>query len=234
MKTLSRLWADFVALLFPRLCLACENPLPYEENHLCLECQLTLPQTDFHLEKNNLFVERFVGRVPIEAGAALFYFTKKSRTQHLVHKIKYHDKREAATELGRMLGRKLMQSVDYQCFSAIIPVPMHPRKQILRGYNQAEMFANGLSEAMNIPVEKTALRKVKMTETQTKKNRFERLENIEDVFELANPSVLKGKNVLIVDDVMTTGATLEACAHAILTKMDDVKIGFATIAFAKR
>ena len=233
LKTLTHAWSDFVSLIFPRLCLACEEPLPYHEPFLCLDCQLSLPQTDFHLHKNNPFMERFEGRVALESAAALFYFSRLSKTQHLIHKIKYEDKREAAHELGRLMGYKLLQSPHFQGISTILPVPMHTRKQILRGYNQAEFFANGLSEVMQIPVQNKVLRKTKATDSQTRKNRWERLENTADVFEANTPSVFRGKHILIVDDVLTTGATLEACALAITEKNEDLKISFATIAFVK-
>jgi ComF family protein len=221
-------------LLFPRLCIACDEPLPKSERCLCLNCQTTLPETNFHDTSPNIFTARFDGRVPLKAAASLFFFTSKSRTQHLIHQIKYHDKREAAVELGRILGEKLAISATFQGIDYIIPVPMHPTKQRWRGYNQAEMFANGLSDAMHIDVETTALRKVKMTVSQTKMNREERMSNTESVFELANPTLLRGKNILIVDDVMTSGATLESCAAAISKQLPDVNISFATIAYAWR
>jgi ComF family protein len=223
-----------VSLLFPRLCLACEAPLPKTERCLCLDCQVTLPETNFHNAIPNRFTDRFEGRVSVEAAASLFFFTRKSRTQHLIHQIKYHDKREAAIELGRVLGEKLVQSTPFQGIDCIIPVPMHPTKQRWRGYNQAEMFANGLADAMKINVELNALRKVKMTVSQTKMSRSERLENTKEVFEIGNSASLRGKRVLIVDDVMTSGATLESCANAIAQHVPDVKISFATIAFAAR
>jgi ComF family protein len=231
---LFNLWNDFIALLFPRLCLACEQALPKSERCLCFDCQTSLPETNFHNSSSNTFTERFEGRVSLEAAASLFFFTRKSRTQHLIHQIKYHDKREAAVELGRVLGEKLINSTNFQGIDCIIPVPMHPTKQRWRGYNQAEMFANGLSDTMHIEVESTALRKIKMTISQTKMKRSERLENTQEVFELTNPTLLRGKNILIVDDVMTSGATLESCAVAISKQLPDVKISFATIAFASR
>lgn len=226
-------WDDFMGILFPRLCLACSQPITFDETFICLECQATLPETDFHLSKKNPFTERFDGRLPIETAAALFFFTKKSKTQHLIHQIKYDDKREVAFELGRCLGQKLAKQPHFQGIDYIIPVPMHPKKRILRGFNQAEVFANGLSEALQKPVELSVLKKIKMTETQTKMSRLERMRNTDDVFHVTTHSLLSDKNILIVDDVMTSGATLESCANVLLEATPSVKINFATIAFAK-
>ena len=233
LSKLSHSWHDFLSLFFPRLCLACSQPMTTDETYICIHCQATLPETDFHLSKKNPFTERFDGRLRVETAAALFFFTKKSKTQHLVHQIKYADKREAAFELGRCLGQKLIQQPQFQNIDYIVPVPMYSKKRIQRGFNQAELFADGLAEIMQKPVNASALKKTKMTETQTKKSRLERLKNAEDVFHLTDPSVFDNKNVLIVDDVMTSGATLESCANAILEATPNVKINFATIAFAK-
>ena len=233
LKIIENTWSDFIALFFPRLCIACEQSLPKSERCLCLDCQLTLPETHFHETSPNTFTARFDGRVRLEAATALYFFTRKSRTQHLVHQIKYNDKREAAVELGRVLGEKLAHSPVFQGIDCIVPVPMHPTKQRWRGYNQAEMFADGLADSMQIDVNTTALQKVKMTTSQTKMSRLQRLANTQEVFELANPKALNGKNILIVDDVMTSGATLESCALAISKQLPDVKISFATIAYAQ-
>ena len=233
-RFLARAWRDFAALFFPRLCLACQQPLPSDDATLCLDCQATLPETDLHLSKINEFTARFDGRLAVEAAAALYFFTRKSRTQHLIHEIKYYDKREAALEFGRQLGSRLAQQIHFQSLSCIVPVPMHPTKQRKRGYNQADLFADGLAETMRLPVEKSALKKIRATDSQTRKSRLQRLENTADIFAVSDPSVFFGKNVLIVDDVMTTGATLESCAAAVLQAAPDAKISFATIAFAKK
>lgn len=233
LKTITYAWRDFVSLFFPPLCLSCDEPLPYTEPFLCFDCQLSLPQTDFHLHKKNPFTERFEGRIGLESAAALFYFTKMSKTRHLIHKIKYEDKQEAAIELGRLMGLKLKESLHFQGITAIVPVPMHFRKELLRGYNQAEIFATGLSQTMQIPVNNRILKKTQATQSQTLKDQWQRIENTKNVFEVTIPSVLKGQHLLIVDDVFTTGATLEACASAILEKNEDVKLSFATIAFVK-
>jgi ComF family protein len=233
MSLIHQLWHDFTSLLFPRLCLACEQPLLSEEPFLCLHCELDLPQTDLHHQKQNHLTEKFQGRLTLDVAAALFYFTKAGKAQHLIHQIKYNDKREAAYSLGQQYGKMLIETPHFQAFDTILPVPLHPKKQIKRGYNQAEMFAKGLSESMNISMETRALIKMKMTDSQTKKSKLERLQNVEEVYSLRDPSVLKGKNILIVDDVLTTGATLEACALAILEELPNTKLGFVTIATAQ-
>jgi ComF family protein len=233
MSSISQLWQDFTSLLFPRLCLACEQPLLSNEDFLCLNCELVLPKTDLHLHAQNDMTEKFKGRLSIDAATALFYFTKAGKAQHLIHQIKYNDKREAAISLGLQYGKMLVEMPHFQAFDTLLPVPLHARKQILRGYNQAEMFAKGLSEGLNIPMETNALTKVKMTDSQTRKSRLERLQNVEDVYILSNPSLLFDKKVLIVDDVLTTGATIEACALAILEKLPTTKLGFVTIAATK-
>lgn len=234
MKNLiSQLCHDFFNLFFPLRCLACEQPLQFREQHLCLDCQATIPRADFTPYKINPLTEKLKDKIPIEIGTSLFIFTKMSRTQRLIHHIKYKDKQEAAILFGHLLGDEMARVPYYQDFNIVVPVPMHPQKLRLRGYNQAELFAKGLSEKLNIKVESKALVKKRLTETQTRKNRFERLQNTEDVYEVITPSVFEGKNILLVDDVLTTGATLEACALAILEKTENVKLGIATIAFAK-
>ena len=232
-RTITRLWHDFAALVFPRLCLACEKPLLSSESHICLDCEMVLPKTDLHCHRQNEMTERFVGRFHIDSAAALYYFSKSGKAQHLIHQIKYNDKREVAIALGLQYGKTLVQIPHFQDFGIIVPVPLHPRKQILRGYNQAEMIAQGLSESMMIPLAPHALAKVKKTDSQTRKSRLERLQNVEEAYQLKDPSVLKGKKILLVDDVLTTGATLEACAIAILERIPDAKLGIVTLAIAK-
>lgn len=222
---------DFLGLLYPNLCLACEKNTPTKGNVICLSCQYYLPKTKFHLERENRFTERFWGRVPIDAGAALYFFTKGSRTQNLIHKLKYEGKTKVGIKLGNLYGKMLKDSPYFSNVDLIVPVPLHPKKEQQRGYNQSDLFAKGLSEEMEVPWSKKALIRTAMTETQTKKSRSARVKNVNDVFQVNQPKRLKGKHILLVDDVMTTGATLEACATKILT-VGDVKISFATIAIA--
>lgn len=226
---------DVIGIFYPRLCLACESSLPYREKHLCFDCQLNLPKTDFHKEKNNDFTNRFVGRVPLHSAAAMFFFAKESRVQTLIHQIKYEGKHEVATELGRIYGEILRQSPNFVTCDCIVPVPMHPKKQHVRGYNQAEKIGEGLAEALHIPLEINLLQKNKQTESQTKKTKIERLKNAEDVFSIneKRKNSIASRHFLLVDDVLTTGATLESCAIALLGGIPDATISAVTLAFAK-
>jgi len=190
-----------------------------------------MPETDFHLQEENSFTDRFWGRLPLEAGAAMLYFRRHGLTQNLMHNLKYRGKREVGTELGRIYGRQLATSDLFKGIDVIIAVPLHPRKERWRGFNQSDYFAQGLSESMQIPHWKNMLIRTLATESQTTKSRFERLENMQDAFQVKNPKTLEAKHILLVDDVLTTGATLEACALKLL-EVPDTKVSMATIAIA--
>ncbi len=226
-----RYFDDFLSLFYPRLCLACGKGLPAQEEIICVSCQYHLPKTQFHLEKENPFTDRFWGRVELESGSAMYRFVKGGRIQNLIHKLKYEGKREVGKRLGKMYGLQLKEVAHFQNVDFIVPVPLHPRKLHKRGFNQSDYFAMGLSESMGVPWLASGLKRVAFTGTQTKKSRLERLANVEDAFVVGQPKLLEGKHVLIVDDVLTTGATLEACAIKMLT-LPNTKVSLATIAFA--
>lgn len=223
--------SDFVALLYPNHCEACEQPLGKGEDILCLFCQYELPQTDYHKEKDNPVEKLFWGRVEIQRAAGLYFFHGKTKVQNLLHKIKYRDRKEIAHKLGRVYGDLLKESDFISDTSLIVPVPLHEKKKRKRGYNQSDFFAMGLSESLGIPWSDKILRRNIYTETQTGKTRFERWGNVGEVFELRSPEKIQNKHVLLVDDVITTGATLEACAHSLL-QADGAKVSIATIAVA--
>ncbi len=231
MRKLIRYFDDFLCLFFPHLCLACEKNAPSYGEYICASCNATLPLANFHFDKNNPCTERLWGRVDVHSAAALYLFTKGSRVQKLIHHLKYDGKKEIGFLLGRQFGFQLKRSPLFSEVDLIVPVPLHPRKQRIRGYNQSEMFANGLSESMGVPHMKNGLKRIIHSESQTKKSREDRVVKMKEVFNVNQPGMLKGKHILLVDDVMTTGATLEVCASQLLS-LPGTKVSIATIAIA--
>jgi ComF family protein len=231
MKGLHTTLENFFALFYPHLCFACEKESPVPGEILCSTCNATMPEAKYHLQKENPMTERFWGRVPVRAAAAMYIFTKESPVQHLLHNFKYKGKKEIGGVLGRRFGRVLALSPHFAGIEMIIPVPLHRRKEIARGYNQSEMFARGLSEVMKRPMIKNGLLRTVNTSTQTQKSKLERFENVADVFAVNSEVALHGRHILVVDDVLTTGSTLEACAQKIL-EVPDTVVSFATIAIA--
>jgi len=213
--------------------MACGENSPMPEQVICTSCQYYLPKTNFQLEKENTFTDRLWGRFPMHTGAAFYHFIKGGRVQRLIHNLKYNNKPEVGYRIGIKYGEILKQAPLYSDCDVIIPVPLHPKRKRQRGYNQSETFAKGLSESMEIKYYKNALIRTKSTATQTKKSRLERLENVGTAFQINRPEHLQGKKILIVDDVLTTGATLEACALKIL-EVPGVRISMVTIGMAER
>ena len=231
MNVLTKYTNSFLQLFYPNLCLACGNELPHGKEIICISCQYYLPKTNFHKEKENPFTERFWGRVNIESAAALYFFTKGGRTQELIHNLKYHGKKEIGIKVGEVYGAMLKKSPHFQSVDCIIPVPLHPKKERIRGFNQSAVFAQGLSKSMEIPFHNNVLIRNTNTKTQTKKSRLDRVANVGDKFQIKHPQKVLGKHVLIVDDVVTTGATLEACAVN-FEGLDWVKVSLVTMAIA--
>lgn len=226
------MWHDLWSMLYPTTCCACDATLVRGEKLLCTKCLMRMPKTNFHKVRNNLIEKNFWGRIPIEHATSYFFFVKNSSYQHLLHKLKYKGRSDIGVFMGKKFGSELIKQPEYCEFDEIIPVPLHPNKMKTRGYNQSERIAFGLSKAMKIPVDTKSLKRRTFTETQTRKTRMERWENVSNVFE-ADPSVnLNNKHVLLVDDVLTTGATIEGCATALLAKNPRIKISVATLAFA--
>jgi ComF family protein len=222
---------DLIGLLYPHLCPACEeNALP-RESLICLQCHCELPYTDQHLEVDNAFTERFWGRVPLETGAAMLHFVKSGRVQALIHQLKYGGNQEVGIRLGMMFGEKLRTAPLFESVDLIIPIPLHPRRQRQRGYNQSACIAAGLSQGMSVTYGEQYLRRVAYTSTQTKKSRMGRFDNVSTAFQVRKAEQLEGKHVLLVDDVLTTGATLEAAALQLL-EVPGLKLSMATLAIA--
>lgn len=230
-------WSDLLNgllhLLYPNLCAGCDADLPSQHSCFCMVCQRRLHTTNMHLLAENEFTDRFWGRLPLVSGTALYYFNRKSPIQRALHQLKYRNRPEIGLSIGRRLGSLLAQSPFFAGISAIVPVPLHPQKERLRGYNQSALFAQGIAESTRIPVESNILIRRSATSTQTKKKRMERFDNVSAVFDLHHSGRLAGKHLLLVDDVLTTGATLEACGHVLLT-IPGVRLSMATIAIAMR
>lgn len=184
-----------------------------------------------HMIRENSFSERFWGRLPIETGTAMYFFNRKSPIQKALHRLKYQNQPDIGVRIGWLLGNQLRQSPLYRDLDGIVPVPLHPQKEHLRGYNQSEKLAEGIAETLNVPVLKGVLVRVSISESQTRKKRMARFENVDEVFAVRRPDRAKGKHLLLVDDVLTTGATLEACGKQLLN-VPNVRLSMATIAIA--
>lgn len=206
---------DFLALFYPKVCCGCSKSLLKGENGICLECKMMLPTVPIHSLQNNQISKVLWGRVKIRDSFSLVEFNKGHRIQKILHAIKYENNPIAANELGRMMGESIEQLGGH--YDSIVPVPLHPKRQKIRGYNQAEEIANGLAEVLHIHVETRACERVAYNKTQTNKGRLDRWENVEEIFELKQPDLLLEHDVLVVDDVLTTGATLEAFTAQLLS-----------------
>lgn len=223
---------DFTNLLYPQLCPACDAPLHNSEKEICIKCEYDLPFTDFHVHQDNPLAKQFWGRVPLHSAMALLYFQQGNKTQNLMHQIKYKNQPQVGFLLGEMIGKRLIAGAGHKDIDYIVPVPIHQKRQRARGYNQSEYIANGIAEVLKVPVKTKVLIKYKETKSQTKHERFKRFENLEDVFMVLQPNLITGKNILLVDDVITTGATLEACA-TIINQHQPQKLSLAAAAYTK-
>jgi ComF family protein len=203
-----------VGLLFPNLCVGCNGVLLAAEQHICTHCIDHFPETKFHTHPENQLEKAFWGRIKIESAFSFLTFRKQGIVQKILHELKYSNNPDLGVMLGQMYGSKLREHGMH--FDVIVAIPLHEKKQKLRGYNQSDCFAQGLAQSLNCEHLKNVVIRDKHTETQTKKGRFDRWLNVGDVFDIQSPELISNKKVLLVDDVITTGATIEACAHSIL------------------
>jgi ComF family protein len=231
MNYLYDLWDDLLSILFPRICYACGNQLLRNEFLICTECYVLIPRTNYHLEEDNPVARLFWGRCRIERAAAFSFYNKDSRIRKLIHNLKYKGIKEIGFELGKIYGESLIKSGFLSGIDIIIPVPLHQSKKRIRGFNQSEIISEGISSATGIPIDRESLLRITVTETQTRRSRFERWVNVEGIFSVKDHSLLAGKHILLIDDVITTGSTLESCANELL-KSEGVKVSVASLAVA--
>ncbi|MEA3318344.1 MAG: ComF family protein [Bacteroidota bacterium] len=221
---------DFLNLFYPDLCVVCGEHLLSQEKYICTSCMYNLPKTKFHIDKDNPVAQLFWGRANLENASAFYYYTKGSKYQKMIHKFKYHGLKEIGYVLGKAFGNELINS-DFKNIDIIMPVPLHPKKLRKRGYNQSDWIAMGLSKTMGKKVDCKSLYRNTHTSTQTNKSRFDRWKNVENIFGIKNKDKLSNLHILLVDDVVTTGSTLEACANIIL-EIPDTKVSIATLGVA--
>ncbi|MCY2686306.1 ComF family protein [Salinimicrobium sp. TH3] len=220
---------DFLNLLYPKLCNSCESTLKTNENILCTSCLHELPIADHHLEKDNPVEKIFYGRIPVENATSLLLFEKKGMVQKLIHNLKYRGHKEIGPFLGTWLGSELKEIPAWQKITMVIPVPLHQKKLRIRGFNQVAGFGEEIAKAFEVPYREDLLLKITATKTQTLKKRLARWGTIDETFVVKDPGILENAHVLLVDDLVTTGATLEACAHKLL-QIPNLKISIATMA----
>jgi ComF family protein len=226
-----RFLRDFISLFYPEVCLICGEGLNSKEEFVCTMCMYKLPKTNYHTNADNPLAKVFWGRVEVNAVAAYCHYQKGNTVQDLVHELKYNGKKQLGTYLGKWYGNDLKESPLFNKVDAIVYIPLHPTKLKKRGYNQSALFAEGLAQSMGVPLLHGALSRVKNTDTQTRKSRIERWANVEGIFKVDKPEELINKHVLLVDDIITTGATIEACAVELL-KANPASISIASIGCA--
>lgn len=217
MKNIFSQYLDSLAhFIFPHHCNGCGTDVLSNDQLLCAKCLYELPETNFANIYNNVIERNFYGRLQIEQATASFYFTKESLMQHLVHQLKYKGNQAIGVYLGKMLGKQLLQSNKYNAVDVIVPLPLNAKREFKRGYNQAAVICKGITEVFSKPINTTAVARKIFTETQTHHTRIERWQNMDGVFTVINKSAIEGKHILLVDDIITTGATIEACGKVIL------------------
>lgn len=225
------MFREIVSLFYPSLCAACSEPLLRNERIICASCFMDLPYTDYYREKNNPVERLFWGRSQVHFATSLCHFRKAGRVQKLLHQLKYKGNTRVGELLGVELGKQIASSPHFGKIDLVLPVPLHPKKERIRGYNQSLFIAEGISCMIDAPVQPDLLLRERNNATQTRRSRYDRYRNVETIFRLREPEAVYSKHILIVDDVVTTGATLEACCN-IINKDDKAKVSVATLAVA--
>lgn len=222
---------SFITLFLPRCCIVCEQPLSHAEEYVCIACNIDLPRTNFHLHKDNPIEKLFWGKIPIERATAFYLYQKGSGYRRIIHFLKYKGYKQVGEVMGRYMAAEISDSSFFEGIDQIVPVPLHHKRLKKRGYNQSEWLARGLSRNTDIPVNTQAVIRSKNTHTQTDKSLFGRWENMKDAFHVQHPEQFEGKHILLVDDVLTTGSTLLACASA-FSGIEGIRISIAVLGWS--
>lgn len=223
---------SFLHLLFPHTCSGCGSDILDKENRLCLHCFNALPSTHFEKLPGNPVEKKFWGRLPLQQAMAQYFFTGGSLVQQLIHQVKYNSDKDLGIQLGKMMGHSLKHSGRFAA-DAMVPLPLFPEREKRRGFNQSDLLCDGIAAELGIPVLKNTITRPQHTETQTRKGRIERWKNMEGKFLLTDPAGIAGKHILLVDDVITTGATIESCGLELL-KAANVNLSVACLCYAYR
>ncbi len=222
---------DFIELFFPHNCCICGDPLVDGEQEICVKCLMDMPRTRGATGDANYVEKKFIGRIPITAATALLIFNRRNISQKILHQIKYHGNEQLAIVMGRQLGLLIATDSRFHDVDLLVPVPLHKRKERRRGYNQSLLLCQGIAQTLPLPIVGGNLIRNRHTATQTRKNRQQRLDNMRDVFAVCDARQFEGRHILLVDDVITTGATSEACCQTLLT-IPGIRISVAALAVA--
>lgn len=222
---------DFLHLFYPLRCCACNKNLIENEKIICIKCLYDLPRTDFCFDEDNMIINLFAGRLRLNRATALFHFEQGSRFRKLLHQLKYKNNFEIGILLGRELGAEMIKSKKFDSLDAIIPVPLHAKRKKERGYNQSEMIGKGISEVLKVPQLTDVFLRNEYTKTQTQMTREERWKNVSGKFVVEKSHLIENKHILLVDDVVTTGSTLEASGD-ILLNVKGLSLSIAVLAKA--
>ena len=225
-------FAACVHLLFPKVCVVCSLPLSAQEECVCHRCNIDLPRTNLHLKPDNAVERMFWGKTELQRATSYFYYQRGSDYREILHQLKYRGRKEVGVSMGKQMAAELQKDGFFDDIAYLIPIPLHRKKQRIRGYNQSACLAEGISRVTGIPVIEKAITRQRHTETQTRKSAFDRWTNVEGIFKLHSTELFANKHILLIDDVLTTGATCVACADA-LVEVDNVRLSVLTLAMAE-
>ena len=219
-------------LFFPKVCVVCSLPLSAQEECVCYRCNIDLPRTNLHLKQDNVVEQLFWGKVDLQHASSYFYYQRGSDYREILHQLKYKGQKEIGVSMGKQMAAELMKDGFFDGIDYLIPIPLHRKKERMRGYNQSTCIAEGVSMVTGIPLADNSITRERHTTTQTRKSAFERWTNVEGIFKLHSPELFVNKHILLIDDVLTTGATCVACADSLMD-VENVKLSVLTLAMAE-